>query len=51
MSDYEVKVQELEDKKENLIKQRDKINAALKRVELKIDDYRNLIKIRDFMLL
>ena len=45
---YAEKIKELETKKENLLKRRDKINADIKKMESKIKDYEDLIKIQSF---
>jgi len=45
---YAEKIKELETKKENLLKRRDKINADIKKMESKIKDYEGLIKIQSF---
>lgn len=45
---YQEKIKELQAKKEKLIKQRDKINMDLKKVDDRLKDYENLIKIQSF---
>lgn len=45
---YLTKITELKAKKEKLIKQREKINLDIKKVEERIKDYENLMKIQSF---
>lgn len=49
MSDlYLEKISELQTKKEKLIKQREKVNMDIKKVDDRIKDYENLMKIQSF---
>lgn len=45
---YLTKIKELQAKKDKLIKQRDKVNVNIKKVDDRIKDYENLIKIQSF---
>ena len=45
---YAEKISELETRKQKLIKQREKINVNLKKVEAKIKDYEDIVKIQSF---
>lgn len=45
---YLTKIKELQAKKDKLIKQRDKVNVNIKKIDDRIKDYENLIKIQSF---
>lgn len=45
---YLAKIAELQDKKEKLIKQREKLNVNIKKIDDRITDYENLMKIQSF---
>lgn len=45
---YAEKVMELKERKGKLIKQRDKVNENIKKLDNRIKDYENLMKIQSF---